>query len=170
MEKDLDVSDGGRFQKIDGKLENGNVILVFRHSADGGNGEAFSVFCQSLCNGCNACIRNCPAGALGEDGLDARRCLSYLTIEYRGELPAATGEKLGECFYGCDRCQSVCPHNRAAQPHNEPQFAPSEELLAMQRSDWQGLTKEKFDTLFNDSAVQRCGYEQLLRNIKSTIK
>lgn len=125
---------------------------------------------ESLCNGCNACIRNCPAGALGENGLDARRCLSYLTIEYRGELPAATGEKLGECFYGCDRCQSVCPHNRAAQPHNEPQFAPSEELLAMQRSDWEGLTKKKFDTLFNDSAVQRCGYEQLLRNIKSTIK
>ena len=125
---------------------------------------------ESLCKGCNACVRNCPAGALSENGLDARRCLSYLTIEYRGELPPATGEKMGECFYGCDRCQSACPHNRAAQPHNEPQFAPSEELLAMSVSDWRVLTKEKFDTLFKDSAVQRCGYEQLMRNIKETTK
>ena len=125
---------------------------------------------ESLCKGCNACVRNCPAGALSENGLDARRCLSYLTIEYRGELPTATGEKMGECFYGCDRCQSACPHNRAAQPHNEPQFVPSEELLAMSVSDWKVLTKEKFDTLFKDSAVQRCGYEQLMRNIKETTK
>ena len=125
---------------------------------------------ESLCKGCNACVRNCPAGALSENGLDARRCLSYLTIEYRGELPTATGEKMGECFYGCDRCQSACPHNRATQPHNEPQFVPSEELLAMSVSDWKVLTKEKFDTLFKDSAVQRCGYEQLMRNIKETTK
>ena len=125
---------------------------------------------ESLCKGCNACIRSCPTGALKENGFDARRCLSYLTIEYRGELPPATGEKMGECFYGCDRCQSACPHNRAAQPHNEPQFVPSEELLAMSVSDWKVLTKEKFDTLFKDSAVQRCGYEQLMRNIKETTK
>lgn len=121
---------------------------------------------QSLCSGCNACIRSCPTGALSENSFDARRCLSYLTIEYRGELPAGTAEHMGECFYGCDRCQSACPHNRMAEPHNEPQFTPADELLAMQSDDWKKLTKEKFDNLFKDSAVQRCGYEQLMRNIK----
>jgi epoxyqueuosine reductase len=55
-----------------------------------------------------------------------------------------------------------------AQPHNEPQFTPSDELLAMKNDDWKSLTKEKFDSLFKDSAVQRCGYEQLMRNIKAS--
>jgi epoxyqueuosine reductase len=123
---------------------------------------------ENLCNNCNACIRNCPTGALSEKGLDARRCLSYLTIEYRGELLPETSEKMGECFYGCDRCQTVCPHNRAAQPNDEPQFSPSNELLSMKSNDWKELTKEKFDNLFKDSAVQRCGYEQLMRNIKAS--
>ena len=123
---------------------------------------------ESLCNNCNACIRSCPTGALSENNFDARRCLSYLTIEYRGELLPETGEKMGECFYGCDRCQTVCPHNRAAQPNDEPQFTPSNELLSMKSNNWKELTKEKFDNLFKDSAVQRCGYEQLMRNIKAS--
>lgn len=123
---------------------------------------------QSLCNNCNACIRSCPTGALSENNFDARRCLSYLTIEYRGELLPETNEKIGVCFYGCDRCQSACPHNRQAQPHNEPQFTPSNELLSMKSNDWKELTKEKFDSLFKDSAVQRCGYEQIIRNIKAS--
>lgn len=123
---------------------------------------------ENLCNNCNACIRNCPTGALSENSFDARRCLSYLTIEYRGELPPESSKLLGECFYGCDKCQNVCPHNKMAQPHNEPQFTPSNELLAMQNNDWESLTKEQFDNLFKDSAVQRCGYEQLMRNIKAS--
>ncbi len=125
---------------------------------------------KSLCNNCNACIKNCPTGALGDKMFDARRCLSYLTIEYRGELPTEISGQTEKCFYGCDRCQSACPHNRMAAPHNEPQFAPSDELLTMQKADWEGLTKEQFDSLFKDSAVQRCGYEQLMRNIKASMK
>lgn len=121
---------------------------------------------ESLCNNCNACIKSCPTGALSENSFDARRCLSYLTIEYRGELPPATAEQMGECFYGCDKCQRACPHNRMAEPHNEPPFTPSDALLAMNGEGWKNLTKEKFDKLFKDSAVQRCGYEQLMRNIK----
>lgn len=123
---------------------------------------------HSICNNCNACIRSCPTGAISEKGFDARRCLSYLTIEYRGELPTETGTLPGECFYGCDRCQSACPHNRGAQPHEEPQFTPTDEFLAMKIDDWKSLTKEKFDALFKDSAVQRCGYEQFMRNIKAS--
>ncbi len=119
------------------------------------------------CGNCRACIEACPGKALSEEGIDARRCLSYLTIEHREELPAWIKESDGVCFYGCDKCQSVCPHNRFARQHNEPQFAPDKELLAMKRENWCCLTKEKFDQLFKDSAVQRCGYQQLMRNIKN---
>ena len=119
------------------------------------------------CGNCNACIDNCPAQALSDRGLDARRCLSYLTIEYRGALPHGTGEKMGECFYGCDRCQSVCPHNRHASPTDEQQFAPSEKLLSMSTDEWKKLTQEQFDELFSESATQRCGYSQLMRNIEA---
>ena len=119
------------------------------------------------CGNCNACIENCPTGALSNKGLDARKCLSYLTIEHRDKLPGDTGEKMGECFYGCDRCQSVCPHNRHAHTTDEKLFYPSEALLEMQASDWAGMTQERFDELFHESAVQRCGYLQLMRNIEA---
>ncbi len=119
------------------------------------------------CGLCNACIENCPAQALSDKGLDARRCLSYLTIEHRDTLPRDIGANMGECFYGCDRCQSVCPHNRHATPTDEKLFNPSEALLAMETGDWEGLTQERFDELFGESAVQRCGYTQLMRNIEA---
>lgn len=119
------------------------------------------------CGTCRECINNCPAGALSEKGLDARRCLSYLTIEYRGELPAETGKQLENSFYGCDKCQKSCPWNRFATPNNEKQFMPRKELQEMQPEDWNKLTKEQFEQLFENSAIQRCGYEQLMRNIKA---
>ena len=125
-------------------------------------------FTDKFCGKCRACIENCPTGALTDNGLDARRCLSYLTIEYRGELPSNIIQKLNDGFYGCDKCQKICPHNKFAQPNNEKQFSPSEELLAMQPDDWHKLTKEQFDRLFKDSAIQRCGYERLMRNIKAS--
>lgn len=121
------------------------------------------------CGNCRACIDACPGKALSEEGIDARRCLSYLTIEYRGELPQEIKDAAGASFYGCDKCQSVCPHNRFATPHSEPLLTPCDELLAMDTEAWKNLTKEKFDTLFNGSAVQRCGYEQLMRNINKIL-
>ena len=125
---------------------------------------------QNLCGNCRKCIDNCPNNALSDDGLDANRCLSYLTIEHRGELPENIGEKMGNCFYGCDRCQTVCPHNSLATPNNTPELQPSDELLQMTDNRWQTLTKEVYDTLFAGSAVERCGYEQLKRNIAATKK
>ena len=123
-------------------------------------------FDQNHCGECRRCINNCPTAALDEHCFDARKCLSYLTIEHRGELPENIGEKMGNCFYGCDRCQTSCPHNRFAKPNNTPELQPTPELLQMTTERWHSLTKEEYDSLFRKSAVERCGYEQLMRNIK----
>lgn len=123
-------------------------------------------FEHNHCGECRRCIDNCPTGALDEHCFDARKCLSYLTIEHRGELPENIGEKMGNCFYGCDRCQTSCPHNRFAKPNSTPELQPTDELLQMTAERWRSLTKEEYDRLFRKSAVERCGYEQLMRNIR----
>lgn len=122
---------------------------------------------RNLCGNCTRCIDNCPGGALNEKGLDANKCLSYLTIENRGELPENIGEMMGNCFYGCDRCQAVCPHNKFSTPNDTPELQPSEALLKMTTERWQALSEKEYKSLFAESAVERCGYEQLMRNIKA---
>ncbi len=124
-------------------------------------------FTANHCGYCHKCIDNCPTGALTTDGFDARKCLSYLTIEYRGELPENIGEKMGNSFYGCDCCLKACPHNRFSTPNNILEFKPKAELQEMDMEKWRRLTKEKYDALFEESAVERCGYEQLMRNISA---
>lgn len=124
-------------------------------------------FNTNHCGNCTKCIENCPTSALNKDGFDARKCLSYLTIEYRGELPADTGGKMGNCFYGCDRCQTACPHNRFAKPNKTQELQPSTALLNMTHDDWKELTMEQYQSLFANSAIKRCGYEQLMRNINA---
>ena len=130
--------------------------------------DAFDSPVENRCGTCTKCLRACPAQCLSERGLDARKCLSYLTIEYRGEeLPEGTGEKMGEMFYGCDRCGDVCPWNRLARPTNIEAFQPSPALLSMTWEDWRHLTLEQYRTLFKGSAVKRAKYEGLTRNIKA---
>jgi len=108
------------------------------------------------------CQITCPA--LTPEGLDARRCISYLTIEHRGPLPAGT--RLGRTFYGCDRCLRATPQFAEAKPTEEPAFQPSEALLQMTSDDWQSLTEEQYRTLFKGSAVKRAKYDGLKRNIE----
>ena len=120
---------------------------------------------RDFCGNCSKCIDACPGKALNEEGMDARKCLSYLTIEHRDKLPENIGEKMGNCFYGCDRCQTVCPHNRFATPNTMPELQPSPLLLQMTKEKWSTLTKEEYKELFRHSAVERCKYEQLMRNI-----
>lgn len=115
------------------------------------------------CGDCMRCVEACPTGALTKDGMDARRCLSYLTIEHRGALPEGT--RLEGTFYGCDRCQEACPHLRSTHPTAETAFHPSEALLAMTAEDWRGLSVEQYRELFRGSAVKRAKYEGLKRNI-----
>lgn len=120
------------------------------------------------CGTCHACTSACPTRALTPGGpLDARRCLSYQTIENRGEIPPDIAAAMGNSIYGCDRCQAVCPHNRKAPAATAPELQPRDELLAMRKADWQALTPEAYRRLFKGSAVKRAKYEGLMRNIRA---
>ncbi len=116
------------------------------------------------CGSCRACIDACPTNALNA-GIDCRLCLSYHTIENRGDIPAGIAEHIGECFYGCDRCTLACPHNRFAVSTAEPLLQPREDILAMTAGDWLALTPEQYRRLFRGSAVKRAKYDGLMRNI-----
>ena len=118
------------------------------------------------CGRCTKCLDACPSGALEAPfHIDARKCISYLTIEYKGSLAGIDPKTFNGWMYGCDICQDVCPYNRFALPNREPDFQPSEQFIAMHDEDWKSLSKEDFDVLFKHSAVQRAGYEGLKRNI-----
>ena len=117
------------------------------------------------CGECLRCLEACPTGALvAPRFLDARRCLSYLTIEYRGIIPEELRAPLGNCVFGCDRCQSVCPWNQKAAAGNSKAFSPRNILLAP-RLDWlAALTQEEFTQVFKNNPVKRSKLRGLLRN------
>ncbi len=124
---------------------------------------------KSRCGNCSKCLESCPTGAIKADEpcLDASRCLSYLTIENRNDIPEELARKMGNTIYGCDRCQQACPWNRFAQPTSEPLLQPSPALLAMNRDRWHQLSREEYQQLFKGSAVKRAKYEGLIRNIRA---
>lgn len=127
--------------------------------------EASAPCARSACDGCGACVRACPGGALdGCGALDARRCMSYLTIEHRGELPPQVDLRHRR-IYGCDVCQDVCPHNRLPQPAATlDEFRPSERLLALSLGDVAHMTPSAFRAVFSNSAVRRARLDGLRRN------
>jgi epoxyqueuosine reductase len=119
------------------------------------------------CGRCTKCLDACPTGALEAPfHIDARKCISYLTIEYKGSLAGIDPKTFKGWMYGCDICQDVCPYNRFALPNHEPEFQPSQKLLDMHEDDWESLSKDEFETIFKHSALQRAGYEGLKRNIE----
>lgn len=121
---------------------------------------------KDYCGNCTACIDACPTGALTEPGvLDASKCISYLTIELKSEIPKSFNEQYDQWIFGCDICQDVCPWNKFAKPHNESNFAPKKALLDWQKDDWNGMTEEDFDQLAEGTAMKRTKYYGLKRNI-----
>jgi epoxyqueuosine reductase len=117
------------------------------------------------CGTCTKCIQACPTDALEPFKLDAKRCISYLTIENRGEIPAGFKGKFKNYIFGCDICMDVCPWNRFARPNTETAFLPKKELLEMRKQDWINLEKPKFNSLFKGTAFERTGFKGLKRNI-----
>jgi len=119
-----------------------------------------------FCGDCNRCLNACPTKAIVEPKvIDARKCISYLTIENRGDIDPQFREQFANRVFGCDICQDVCPWNRKALPHHVKEFEPRPGLLGMTRDEWHSLTKEQYNHLFSLSAVERAGFPNLLRNL-----
>ena len=119
--------------------------------------------CELSCGDCNECIKACPGKAIRPNcQIDARHCLSYLTIEHRGELPPDVD--LGNHVYGCDDCQRACPYNRFAHPTGVAEFSPSDAFLSLDRDAILEMTPSEFSEIFRHSAVRRARLEGLRRN------
>ncbi len=118
------------------------------------------------CGRCTRCIDACPTQAILPDRvIDARRCISYQTIENREEIdPSLTGNFQNRVF-GCDICQDVCPWNLKSEPHQEPGFNPKSILMELKAEEWYRMDQPTFNELFRNSAVKRAGYRGLSRNL-----
>ena len=123
-------------------------------------------FIEDLCGSCTACIDSCPTNALDEYQVYAEKCISYFTIEHKGEFPSNT--ELDNWIYGCDICQEVCPWNQKfSQITNEKKFYPKEEILFWTDKDWESISTDEFRKIFKGSAVKRTKHAGLLRNINT---
>jgi epoxyqueuosine reductase len=118
------------------------------------------------CGKCTRCIDACPTGAItAPHQLDARRCISYLTIELKGPIPIELRALIGDRIYGCDDCLTACPWNRFARISHETAFATRPEVATMRLRDYLALDEEKFRALFRNSPIKRTKRRGLLRNV-----
>jgi epoxyqueuosine reductase len=123
-------------------------------------------FGNSLCGSCIRCMDSCPTGAIiSPQILDANKCISYLTIETRKDIPESLTARLSNKLVGCDICQQVCPWNSKAKQNEVPEFRPKPELLDMTAQDWQNIEKSTFNRLFKGSAVERTGFSRMKRTL-----
>lgn len=121
---------------------------------------------EKHCGSCSACMVACPTDAfVAPFVLDARRCISYLTIEHKGSIDEALRPKMGNRIYGCDDCQLVCPWNKFATTSPEPDFAPREGLDQADLVTLFAWTEKEFEDRLQGSPIRRIGHERWLRNI-----
>jgi epoxyqueuosine reductase len=118
------------------------------------------------CGSCDRCLRACPTDAFPAPyRLDARRCISYLTIEHHGPIPHDLRPRMGNRIYGCDDCLAVCPWNKFARAHAEPAFAPRAELTAPRLAELAALDDAAFRQKFSGSPIKRIGRDRFVRNV-----
>ena len=119
------------------------------------------------CGSCTACIDACPTEALiNPYQIDGSKCISYLTIELKENIPSEFQGKMDNWAFGCDVCQTVCPWNRFSTPNDESAFKPQSDLLSLSKKEWEEMTESVFNTVFKNSAVKRTKFNGLKRNIK----
>jgi epoxyqueuosine reductase len=121
---------------------------------------------EDACGSCSACLDVCPTDAFPAPyKLDARRCISYLTIEHKGPIPRDLRERMGNRIFGCDDCLAVCPWNKFAQVGREAKLAAREALRAPSLAELARLDDAQFRTLFSKSPVKRTGRDRFIRNV-----
>jgi epoxyqueuosine reductase len=123
-------------------------------------------FLNDYCGTCTKCIDACPTEAIiGPYVVDGSKCISYLTIELKEQIPLEFKGKMDNWAFGCDVCQDVCPWNRFSLPHQHEEFKPHPDLLNLNKKDWEEITSDIFSKVFQKSAVKRTKLEGLKRNI-----
>ena len=125
---------------------------------------------KDYCGTCTRCIDACPTDAIvAPQVVDGSKCISYFTIELKDQIPAIYKDKMEDWVFGCDTCQDVCPWNRFSKPHHEPQLEANDQLLKMQRKEWEEITEAVFETIYKDSPLKRTGYNGMKKNIDFTL-
>ncbi|MDR1743735.1 MAG: tRNA epoxyqueuosine(34) reductase QueG [Dysgonamonadaceae bacterium] len=120
------------------------------------------------CGKCRRCLDACPSKALEKPyWLNAKKCISYQTIENKEDMDEEVESAIGNRVYGCDSCQQACPWNRYAKPHNTLEFVPSEEFLSLDLVALQNLTQKDFNRIFKKSPVKRAKFDGLKRNTEA---
>ncbi|MFZ4401494.1 MAG: tRNA epoxyqueuosine(34) reductase QueG [Bacteroidales bacterium] len=122
---------------------------------------------KDLCGNCSRCIDSCPTNAIvAAYQLDARKCISYQTIEFKNEISTEVRQAQNDWIFGCDICQDVCPWNiKFAKPTKDIDLQPTENFTRMRKEDWKQLSKPDFNKLFKNTALERTGYLRFKRNI-----
>ena len=123
---------------------------------------------SQLCGKCKRCIEACPVNAIEKPyWLNAKKCISYQTIENKAEIDNEIIPLLSNCVYGCDICQQVCPWNRFSKPHSTSEFNPNEEFLSLDLAKLQTMEQDGFNRIFRKSPVKRAKYTGLKRNVEA---
>ena len=136
----------------------GSVFTTLELEADGAE--------RDYCGSCHACLDVCPTNAFPAPyQLDARRCISYLTIEHKGHIGLEFRRAIGNRVFGCDDCLSVCPWNKFARVSAEAELVPRAELTAPRLAELAGLDDDAFRDLFRGTAVKRLGRDRFVRNV-----
>lgn len=126
---------------------------------------------STTCGRCTKCLDACPTGAIeAPHRVNAQKCISYQTIENKGDIALEIIPNLSNNIYGCDICQLVCPWNRFANPHNTPEFNPTEEFLSLDIKKLLDMDEETYREVFRKSAVKRAKYSGLKRNLKALLE
>jgi epoxyqueuosine reductase len=127
---------------------------------------------KNYCGNCNACLKACPTGALVQPYLlDASRCISYLTIEYRADrFPESLAQKMDNWIFGCDICQQVCPWNKFSKLTSEPEYLPVVHQKYSTLTDLLSMPESEFSQIFSSSPLRRTGYKNFRRNVQNALE
>ncbi|MFH2141306.1 MAG: tRNA epoxyqueuosine(34) reductase QueG [Bacteroidota bacterium] len=121
---------------------------------------------KNHCGNCKKCLQACPTGAIIEPGvIDARKCISYLSIENKGDIPAEFSDKFSDMVFGCDICQDVCPWNKNAADTDHGFLKINNDMLNLSAEEWHAMDEIKFNKILKGSPIKRIKFEGLKRNL-----